>query len=399
MRDGLRHPPGGSTSGRGAVEYLDVVGSPVARALRWFVRLWSTDLADPAQRIRLRARLVAAGCPIAALAAAASLVSSAPTGGAHRRLVQIGVMAALVLMSVGATIWGSRMGDRSFSLLVYGGLLLSVVGVVGTAAPGSVMRAAVAFVIDTVIGAIFFERRRWVVGGLVIALGLLVLTAYLASDTGYLVMDLSIAVVSIGVIGVSVRLLRELAVSALLESRRSEVTDPLTGLMNRRGLERMIGPYWQGQAGAGRRVLVLLVDVDHFKRINDTRGHAHGDEVLRRLGEVLSASLRSGDAAIRLGGEEFLLLCDCPQGEAERIAERLRRAIEDQLRPITVSIGAFETQPETADRLPESVWSAVDAADSALYEAKGSGRNRVVLSPRDPIGCRAVGSSTPAGTP
>jgi diguanylate cyclase (GGDEF)-like protein len=296
------------------------------------------------------------------------------------QLVQVGIMAALAVMGTVATIWGSRMTDRSFSMAIYGGFLLSTVGVISSGGPGETTRAGMTFLIDLVLGAIFFERRSWVIGGIGVAVGLLAMVAYLEAGTQYLVMDLSIATVVLVVTGASVRLLRELAVSALVDSRRSEVTDPLTGLVNRRGLERLVEPYWQRRASAGQCVLVMVVDVDHFKQINDTQGHASGDEVLRRLGEVLFASLRSEDVAVRLGGEEFLILCDATGGEGEQIAERLRQVVEDELRPVTVSIGVFETHPHSADLLPDSVWSAVDVADGALYKAKDRGRNCVVLT-------------------
>lgn len=362
---------------------MKTVGPFIVCLLRRFMWLWHADLADPRQRLLLRSRVIATGCPFAILAVAATMITDSADGRADRarlQLVQVGVMVVLAAMSTAATIWGGRMADRSFSVLVYGGFLLSAVGVISSGGPGQAMRAGMTFLIDTVIGAIFFERRSWVIGGMGVTVGLLGTVAYLDAGTQHLVMDLSIATVSLVVVGASVRLLRELAVSALADSRRSEVTDPLTGLVNRRGLERLVEPYWQRCASTGQCILVMVVDVDHFKQINDTQGHAGGDEVLRRLGEVLSVSLRSGDVAVRLGGEEFLILCDVTGGEGEQIAERLRQVVEDELRPVTVSIGVFETHPHSADPLPDSVWSAVDVADSALYKAKDLGRNCVVLT-------------------
>jgi diguanylate cyclase (GGDEF)-like protein len=172
--------------------------------------------------------------------------------------------------------------------------------------------------------------------------------------------------------------LRDLAFTAVRSARRGEVTDPLTGLLNRRGMERLVQDYWRGRARSATPVLALVVVVDHFKLINDTQGHAAGDEVLRRLGALLSASLRGQDLAVRLGGEEFLILCDAAAGQGPRIAERLRQAVEEQLAPVTVSIGIHEVNPDRTDVVPDAVWTAIRVADQALYEAKRAGRNRVM---------------------
>jgi diguanylate cyclase (GGDEF)-like protein len=180
------------------------------------------------------------------------------------------------------------------------------------------------------------------------------------------------------VVAVIVRLLRDLAHDALAEARRGEVTDPLTGLANRRGLERYGGRTWAQQARRGQPIAVLIADIDHFKQVNDTRGHTAGDELIRQVAELLNASLRRDDVAVRLGGEEFLVLAQAPPGEADVFAERLRAAFEKALYPVTVSIGVYETLPGAADPLPASLWRAVDIADRALYDAKRAGRNRVV---------------------
>jgi diguanylate cyclase (GGDEF)-like protein len=331
--------------------------------------------------MELRARVIAVGCPLAVVATVVALLSQRQFDSFARIMIQVGVAIGLAVIGVAAAAWGARMDDRAYAVLIYGGFLLSSMGVMGRADPGQVMRAAVCFVIDVVLGAIFFELRRWVVTGVVLAVTLLAIVAVLSRDNRSVVMDFSISAVCLVVVGASVRLLRELAVSALVESRRSEVTDPLTGLVNRRGLERLVGPLWRQRAHDGRSLLVIVVDVDHFKRINDTQGHAAGDEVLRRLGGLLSESIRDDDLAVRLGGEEFLVLADSRQDGAQRIAERLRRIVEESLGPVTVSIGVHEARPLLTDPLPESVWSAVALADSALYEAKGRGRNRVALTP------------------
>ena len=154
---------------------------------------------------------------------------------------------------------------------------------------------------------------------------------------------------------------------------QQSLEDPLTGLANRRFLDRLL-------ADDGPRYTVALLDVDHFKRINDSFSHQVGDEVLRRLGVLLQEACRPADEAARYGGEEFaLLLSDLTDAAAVTVAERLRALIEDYdwtwIAPgltITVSIGvATYGEADSAAQLLES-------ADRRLYAAKDAGRNRVV---------------------
>jgi diguanylate cyclase (GGDEF)-like protein len=149
--------------------------------------------------------------------------------------------------------------------------------------------------------------------------------------------------------------------------------DPLTGLANRRAMDQLL------EAGTGSRTIALL-DVDHFKRVNDTFSHLVGDEVLRRLGRILQECCRAGDAAVRYGGEEFaILLPDMGEQAARTAAERLRVAVETfdwqavaEGLAVTVSIGVAHGT-EAA-----SVADVLALADRRLYVAKRTGRNRVV---------------------
>jgi diguanylate cyclase (GGDEF)-like protein len=126
-----------------------------------------------------------------------------------------------------------------------------------------------------------------------------------------------------------------------------------------------------------------MMDIDFFKRINDTHGHAVGDQVLKRVAQTIQATLRESDFPARFGGEEFLALLSVTEmSDAYQVAEKLRQAVESAPDPfagrITVSIGLAMADPEQAD---EDV--AVRAADDNLYKAKETGRNRVVPSPAD----------------
>jgi diguanylate cyclase (GGDEF)-like protein len=149
--------------------------------------------------------------------------------------------------------------------------------------------------------------------------------------------------------------------------------DPLTGLANRRAMDQLL------EAGLSNRTIALL-DVDHFKKVNDTFSHLVGDEVLRRLGRILRESRRAGDAAVRYGGEEFaILLHDVGEQAARTAAERLRVAVETfdwnavaEGLAVTVSIGVAHGA-EAA-----SVADVLTLADRRLYAAKRGGRNRVI---------------------
>jgi diguanylate cyclase (GGDEF)-like protein len=159
--------------------------------------------------------------------------------------------------------------------------------------------------------------------------------------------------------------------------RRQALTDELTDLSNRRAGEQAIAREAARSRRTGRPLSFVLFDVDHFKMVNDTHGHAVGDNVLREVARYLSAFLRRGDIAVRWGGEEFLvILADEPREAAYLFAERVRKAIEllrvGQVGPITISAGVSELIGG------EEAEAALHRADGNLYEAKRTGRNRVV---------------------
>ena len=153
--------------------------------------------------------------------------------------------------------------------------------------------------------------------------------------------------------------------------------DPLTQLLNRRGFEIAYKALLQSHKREPRPFAILFLDIDHFKKINDTFGHDVGDLVLQKLAELLRSTLRQSDIIARWGGEEFVLMLDSVDREsAQKVAEKIRKTIanykDDKLPHFTISIGIVQgNEEETLDEL-------VKKADSALYEAKKSGRNRVV---------------------
>ena len=187
-----------------------------------------------------------------------------------------------------------------------------------------------------------------------------------------------------GLLGVA---LLGVLLGALIRSRRQTATvlaerdmDALTGVLNRRRLDGDVGTLAHSFNG---NVALLMVDIDRFKRFNDDHGHRAGDAALRGVADVISNNVRPGDLVYRYGGEEFtILLPGTSTEDAVRIAERIRAAVAGAiladeggraLPSVTVSIGAAVG---AAAELTESL----DAADGALYEAKDTGRDRVVVA-------------------
>jgi diguanylate cyclase (GGDEF)-like protein len=164
------------------------------------------------------------------------------------------------------------------------------------------------------------------------------------------------------------------------ELRQLASTDPLTGIANRRRFLEAMNAELQRIRRYGNGGSLLMLDLDHFKRVNDKHGHAAGDEVLRHFTVLVQRHLRTTDLLGRLGGEEFgVLLTETPHAGAREFAERLRRHVEAEPAatghgsiPVTVSIGL--TVLTGSDAAPDDVLAR---ADEALYEAKSKGRNRV----------------------
>ena len=160
--------------------------------------------------------------------------------------------------------------------------------------------------------------------------------------------------------------------------RASAVTDGLTGIANRREFDTWFARTLARSVRSRQPISLVLVDIDHFKRLNDQYGHQIGDEVLRAVAGLLAEHARAGDLAARYGGEEFaLVLADCDAEQALAIADRLRAVVEAAALPgpvpVTAGVGSF---PHHAVAVPD----LIRAADAALYAAKAAGRNRVVTA-------------------
>ncbi|NGZ28619.1 MAG: diguanylate cyclase [Magnetococcales bacterium] len=168
----------------------------------------------------------------------------------------------------------------------------------------------------------------------------------------------------------------------LRRARTESLTDPLTGVLNRRAFDKYLEREYARVKRHQSPLSVVLFDLDHFKRINDTYGHPVGDKVLINVAEKATQSLRQADVIARYGGEEFILLLpDTNQEEAVRAAERIRESIlkmrfrvRGELVTITSSFGVSTWRGEMTPAI------LVESADQALYRAKQEGRNRVVVA-------------------
>jgi diguanylate cyclase (GGDEF)-like protein len=178
--------------------------------------------------------------------------------------------------------------------------------------------------------------------------------------------------------------------------------DPLTGLANRRFLVEQAPRVWRQARREGSRVAAMVLDLDHFKALNDAYGHAAGDAVLRAVATSLAATVRPSDVLARAGGEEMIVLgLVSDPAEANQLAERLRSAVRtsrtDAGHSVTASIGIALTRPVDGEEAADAMWRLVDRADGAMYEAKQAGRDRVAaVLPRQRSG-RFADSIPPTG--
>lgn len=164
-----------------------------------------------------------------------------------------------------------------------------------------------------------------------------------------------------------------------LQLKELSTIDYLTGLMNRRALSEFAAKTFSGADRTGDPITIMILDIDDFKRINDTYGHNFGDDVLRKVGASLAFACRSSVFVARLGGEEFIFILNVKEsGCAVAFADRLHNTVKDALKeliPITMSIGVAARM----GRFGPSYIELLGQADKALFEAKGTGKNKTIV--------------------
>jgi diguanylate cyclase (GGDEF)-like protein len=237
-------------------------------------------------------------------------------------------------------------------------------------------------------------RRRWYILSIFIGFFVLGYISYTAVFWSRHTAWLDLIVPSVFFFGAGfVWLTATLSLHTAIDIRRvtvlehENITDPLIGIYNRRYLDRRLQEEFVRARRYSLPLSVLLLDIDHFKRINDAYGHQVGDLVLSYLGKLLLSAIRATDIIARYGGEEILIIApSTTASSAVALAERIRQHVEThelvltsepnkrQAIRITVSVGVVELDQEAADSQ-----GLVHNADEALFRAKREGRNRVVL--------------------
>lgn len=163
--------------------------------------------------------------------------------------------------------------------------------------------------------------------------------------------------------------------------------DPLTGLVNRRSFEMTLEREIDRVARAGEPALLLMLDIDHFKKVNDTHGHPAGDLVIRAVADAVTQSVRPMDTVARTGGEEFaVVLPNCPSSFGPTVAERIRATVAAMVVPVSPSVSVSVTVSLGGAFAPQWIRSSpllwMERTDRQLYRAKAEGRNRACFEPQ-----------------
>lgn len=312
----------------------------------------------------------------------------------------LGPIVASTLVWLALTAWGWFRRDRMrpvelAAALSAGGAAITVDGVFG-GAPGHAYLVS-AGLLALVLGLNAVSTGPWTRMGTAVLLlcqGALLL-ATLGSDPVALYVTATTVLTTAGA-GVLVGGTQEVLQRLVAAVKDKASRDPLTGLLNRRGMALRF-PSVQAAAPDGQAVAAVVLDLDRFKRIDDVHGHDAGDRVLEQVAELLRRRARRDDLVVRLGGEELAWIGSWPSAEnAVEAADALRRAVSASPtahgEPVTTSIGVALTTGAARAGAEDQVLSRllVGGADAAPYEAKRTGRDRVVLAPPE------TGNASPA---
>lgn len=288
----------------------------------------------------------------------------------RRRLGRV-VVAVVVLLDLAAVAFGLSQTDTHWAKVVPV-LHLMVTVLVALSLSGAALRLQILVSVAAAVVVFSYGVESWSAG-----------------EVGDIAVGTAVVTLGFLVTGSSIRMLTGRLHEALAAAERLSQRDPLTDVLNRRGLELHAEPIVGRARRTGTDVAVLLADLDHFKRVNDAHGHATGDAVLVASAGAMRRTLRPGDAVARLGGEEFVVVA-VVDGDPSGMAERLRMAVNgaNSLLGVTVSIGiANRPPPGTGTDAVEWLYRLVEEADERLYAAKRTGRNRCVGQPTvDPTG-------------
>lgn len=340
----------------------------IARRLRWEApRADSVDPAlDRAAMAHAAGYLLLAGGTVGVLATVLPHPEPRSATGALATVVAAYLLGVLVLAAL------DRLPPRSFDLVAMLGTGLAAAGV--HFARQETTLAVVLYLWVALYAAYFFSRTRLYVQLVVIAAAH---GALIASDFDWRLASWLLVVATVTATALMFRVLRERVESLIVALGDAARRDPLTGILNRRGLSERLAQETARSARSGGSLSLVLLDVDGLKALNDARGHRAGDDALVAAARALQDAVRTGDSVGRLGGDEFALVLPDADGDAARkLAERVRRAVESATRglgtPLTVSAGL--AQHRAVDDSPDAL---LDRADAALYASKRSGGNRL----------------------
>ncbi|CCG02948.1 sensor domain-containing diguanylate cyclase [Blastococcus saxobsidens] len=298
-----------------------------------------------------------------------------------------GTMLLLLSIAVSLAVRGRVGGGHTFALVLIGDLIYLVV-VLCIEDP---LRYATPLMLlfPALVAAWFLGLRQLCVH--MVATAVVCLAALWPSYDSAVGLGVQVGVNAgtLNAAAVGVFLLRRRVQRLLVATETLSRLDPLTGLFNRRYLVEQAPRLWGQARRDATQVSAMVLDLDHFKRLNDEFGHAVGDSVLGAVARSLSATVRPADVLARTGGEELVVLGAVTDlTEAIHLAERLRAAVAEshgaEEHAVTASVGLAVARPVDGEDPVAALWRLVDRADVAMYEAKRTGRDRVCTSARSP---------------
>lgn len=316
------------------------------------------------------------GLIVVVLGAVPALMLLSPAGP-NTRAGQAVSVVVVVLCAVMASVWFTRWpsGRQSLTFAILSDISIAAVTLAWpdplTGLLGCLAFAALAGYVA------FFHSGRYLLMVLLTAAGVAITcTVQIARGGDAYLATVAFLMIGVGVLAVPFS--AQVLVHLLGIDASQSHTDALTGLRNRRGFYRSVRELISASPGRGHSYLsVAMIDLDRFKVINDTHGHATGDRLLAAVGASLRQATRGDAVVARIGGEEFLIAEATGHDDADALAERLRLAIASTAWDITASVGVacrrFDGRSDTRELLTE----LVEAADIAMYDAKRSGGNQV----------------------
>lgn len=361
-------------------------GSAVAAFVQWFVQPhdyeWMTEFQNshPSGKI-IRIIVALSMINISGMSFMSLFADGGPSGTAATILTLSLCTTNIVI----AALWLVRPFPGRLGVVTF-----AIYADVGVAAALSVLdlrNALLGCVLFAVIGAFvtFFLSPRWVVAHLVFtsAVALTFTTAlYIRGEVDTITLLVQADVVLLGIMSVPVT--THIFLSTLSADARSSVLDPLTGLLNRRGLDAALEDLWIQGRSEGQCAAIVVVDIDNFKAVNDIHGHDEGDAVICRVAERLTSHVVRYGVLGRTGGEEYLAAVVTSRLHIDALIHGIRRALhsEGDAIPVTVSVGAAILYAESAlwTSSSDTLSTASRVADSMMYEAKAAGGNRVVTT-------------------